>query len=134
MSQRSIHDACRRGDLDAVRESIVADPSAVDADDQYGWRPVFHAALCRHEPIVRMLIEAGADFFIMPSRYEPCGLNQLYSLKYGTVPVVHETGGLADTIVDASEDAIESRTATGFSFKVKVKAMIRSPEKRYQMC
>jgi starch synthase len=44
------------------------------------------------------LIEAGADMFVMPSRYEPCGLNQMYSLKYGTVPIVHRTGGLADTV------------------------------------
>lgn len=60
------------------------------------------------------LIEAGADMFLMPSRYEPCGLNQLYSLKYGTVPIVRETGGLADTIQDYSPDTGEG---TGFVFK-----------------
>ena len=61
-------------------------------------------------------IEAGADMFLMPSQYEPCGLNQLYSLKYGTVPVVRSTGGLADTVVDATPQAIADGTATGFTF------------------
>lgn len=61
-------------------------------------------------------IEAGADIYLMPSRYEPCGLNQIYSLKYGTVPVVRQTGGLADTIVDATPHALVNHTANGFSF------------------
>jgi starch synthase len=56
-------------------------------------------------------IEAGADLFLMPSRYEPCGLNQIYSMKYGTVPVVRATGGLDDTV-----EAFDGKTGTGFKF------------------
>lgn len=62
-------------------------------------------------------IEAGADIFVMPSQYEPCGLNQLYSLQYGTVPVVRATGGLVDTVVDANEQTLADGTATGFKFE-----------------
>ncbi|GAX60534.1 glycogen synthase [Candidatus Scalindua japonica] len=62
-------------------------------------------------------IEAGADIFLMPSKYEPCGLNQMYSLKYGTIPIVRETGGLADTIIDANDENLKNRTATGFTMK-----------------
>src|SRR6516225_2193612 len=58
------------------------------------------------------LIEAGADIFLMPSRYEPCGLNQIYSLRYGTVPVVRATGGLDDTI-----DSFDLQLGTGTGFK-----------------
>jgi len=59
------------------------------------------------------LIEAGADFFLMPSRYEPCGLNQMYSLVYGTIPIVRRTGGLADTVENFNEKTGEG---TGFMF------------------
>lgn len=62
-------------------------------------------------------IEAGADIFLMPSRFEPCGLNQMYSMRYGTVPVVRRTGGLADTVVDTSPSTLDNRTATGFAFE-----------------
>jgi len=57
----SIHEACGRGDLDRVRQLIAADPALVDADDEHGWRPVFHAGLWKQERVVRFLIEAGAD-------------------------------------------------------------------------
>jgi starch synthase len=56
------------------------------------------------------LIEAGADFFLMPSEYEPCGLNQMYSMRYGTLPIVSTTGGFKDTVVDESDGL----SATGF--------------------
>ncbi len=59
-------------------------------------------------------IEAGADFFVMPSLYEPCGLNQMYSLKYGTLPIVHATGGLEDTVEDYEEN---TGSGTGFKFR-----------------
>jgi starch synthase len=57
------------------------------------------------------LIEAGSDFFLMPSKYEPCGLNQVYSLKYGSIPIVRATGGLKDTVIDFYKDQNDS---TGF--------------------
>jgi starch synthase len=59
------------------------------------------------------LVEAGSDFFLMPSRYEPCGLNQLYSLAYGTLPIVRNTGGLADTVENFNQ---ETGKGTGFMF------------------
>ena len=62
------------------------------------------------EPLAH-LIEAGSDLFLMPSRFEPCGLNQIYSLKYGTPPIVHHTGGLADTVIDSGD-----RKDNGFAF------------------
>jgi starch synthase len=93
--------------------------------------PRYHEALQKlHEQLPRQVgvrfelneaaahqIEAGADAFLMPSQYEPCGLNQLYSLRYGTVPVVRATGGLADTVTDASDANLEAGRATGFAFQ-----------------
>lgn len=69
------------------------------------------------------LVEAGSDMFLMPSLYEPCGLNQMYSLVYGTVPIVHETGGLADTVKKYNE---ETKEGNGFSFaKFNSKEMVK---------
>ncbi|MCW5618023.1 MAG: glycogen synthase GlgA [Nitrosomonas sp.] len=62
------------------------------------------------------LIEAGADCFLMPSRFEPCGLNQMYSQQYGTLPLVHATGGLVDTVVDCTPATLNDGSATGFVF------------------
>jgi len=61
-------------------------------------------------------VEAGADLFLMPSRFEPCGMNQMYSQRYGTPPVVRETGGLADSVVDCTPASLAAGAATGFTF------------------
>jgi len=76
----------------------------------YPTRVGFHRTFS--EPLAH-LVEAGSDFFLMPSRYEPCGLNQMFSLAYGTPPIVHSTGGLADTVKLWHP---ESRTGNGFIF------------------
>jgi starch synthase len=73
--------------------------------------------LAYNEPLAHR-IEAAADIFLMPSLFEPCGLNQLYSLRYGTLPVVREVGGLADTVVDTNGETLEAGTATGFVFQL----------------
>lgn len=75
------------------------------------------------------LVEAGADMFLMPSRYEPCGLNQIYSLRYGTVPIVRATGGLDDTVKDYSEEG-----GTGFKFKeYSAKALVEKVAEALQV-
>jgi starch synthase len=70
-------------------------------------------AMITYEKALAHRIMAGADIFLMPSRYEPCGLEQLYGLKYGTVPVVRATGGLDDTVIDVKQDP---ENGTGFKF------------------
>lgn len=92
------------GSGDAWAEEVIMNYSA-----QY---PQFKGVVGYNERLAH-LIEAGADFFLMPSRYEPCGLNQMYSLIYGTLPIVHRTGGLADTVVNYNQELGEG---TGFMF------------------
>jgi starch synthase len=73
-------------------------------------------AVIDYDEALAHLVEAGSDIFLMPSRYEPCGLNQMYSMLYGTPPVVRRTGGLADSVVDAMPSSLANGTATGFVF------------------
>ncbi|HPM47400.1 MAG TPA: glycogen synthase GlgA [bacterium] len=85
-------------------------------ESYFGWLPSMMpgkaGAVIGYNNEIAHLIEAGSDFFIMPSRYEPCGLNQIYSLRYGTLPIVRNTGGLADTVIQYDE-----RTGDGTGFK-----------------
>lgn len=68
------------------------------------------------EPLAHRLV-AGGDILLHPARYEPCGLTQLYAMRYGTLPVVRATGGLRDTVVDATDETLSRGTATGFMFE-----------------
>ncbi len=85
----------------------------VDASRKYPGRV---GAKIGYDEGVSHLVQAGADVFLVPSRFEPCGLTQLYALRYGAVPVVARVGGLEDTIIDANEMALKSGVATGFQF------------------
>lgn len=84
-----------------------------DAAQRWPGRVAVHIGYS--EPLAHR-IQAGADMMVLPSRFEPCGLTHLYSLRYGTVPIVRATGGLADTVVGADPDTLPAGTATGFHF------------------
>jgi starch synthase len=75
-------------------------------------------------------IEAAADIFLMSSLFEPCGLNQLYSLRFGTPPLVREMGGLADTVIDADEANRAAGSATGFVFSEPASAQLLAGARR----
>jgi starch synthase len=85
--------------LDAARRNPGSVGAIIDYDE-----PLSH------------LMQAGSDAILIPSRFEPCGLTQLYGLRYGTLPVVARTGGLADTVIDANDAALAAGCATGFQF------------------
>jgi starch synthase len=93
------------GSGDAAYEKALVDLQARHPD-RFGLKLGFDPGLAHK-------IVAGSDFFLIPSLYEPCGLTQMYSLKYGTIPVARATGGLRDTIVDPDEG---NRGSTGFKF------------------
>ena len=100
----------------------------------------FHAAARRHPGRIGCVIgydetlahrlQAGADALLVPSRFEPCGLTQLYALRYGTVPVVARVGGLADTVIDASPMALNAGVATGVQFAPVTAEMLRAAIQR----
>ncbi len=87
-----------------------------------------------YDEVLAHWIEAGADMFVMPSRFEPCGLNQIYSLRYGAVPVVCRTGGLADTVIDADAQAFKTGIATGFVFNDPLPEQLRAALQRALAC
>jgi starch synthase len=108
---------CMQDLLEWDMQMVLLGTGDSDAESYFGelsWHrgDRFRAVIGFNEPLSHR-IEAGSDFFIMPSRFEPCGLNQMYSLRYGSVPIVRRTGGLADTV----ENYDEHRDAgTGFCF------------------
>lgn len=110
-----IDEIVRRGGQLAILGSGEAgmERAFVDAAARYPGAVAVHVGY--NEPLSHAL-QAGGDAIVIPSRFEPCGLTQLYALRYGTLPVVARTGGLADTVIDANEAAVRSGVATGIQF------------------
>ncbi|MES0209401.1 glycogen synthase GlgA [Mesorhizobium sp. M0028] len=114
--------------LAAAVDGIVAAGArlAILGSGDAGLEGALLAAAARHRGRIGVVVgydeglshtmQGGCDAIIIPSRFEPCGLTQLYGLRYGCVPVVARTGGLADTVIDANEAAISAGVATGFQF------------------
>jgi starch synthase len=112
----------------AVVDGIVAAGAriAVLGSGDAGLEGALHAAAARHrgrvgvivgyDEVLSHVMQGGCDAIAIPSRFEPCGLTQLYGLRYGCVPLVARTGGLADTIIDANEAAVTAGVATGLQF------------------
>lgn len=102
---------------DMLVQFVILGSGQADLADYYGSLPARYpgraGSFIGYNEDMAHLIEAGADFFLMPSRFEPCGLNQMYSLRYGTLPIVHATGGLDDTVEQYNEATGEG---TGFKF------------------
>lgn len=114
--------------LAAIVDAVVASGArlAILGSGDAGLEGALLAAAARHRGRVGVvigydealshLLQGGADGILIPSRFEPCGLTQLYGLRYGCVPLVARTGGLADTVIDANEAAVAAGVATGFQF------------------
>lgn len=106
----------------AELEQALADASA-DHKGRVGLRLAYDEGLSHR-------VQAGADVLMVPSRFEPCGLTQMYALRYGTLPLVTPVGGLADTVADVTEAALAHRTATGFvTDAVDLPALLRAVER-----
>ncbi len=113
--------------LDCIPELVAQDARLAllgsgDADLEDGFArasrryPDSVGVMIGYDEPLSHLLQGGCDAVIVPSRFEPCGLTQLYGLRYGTLPVVAQTGGLADTVIDANEAALAANCATGFQF------------------
>ncbi len=102
---------------DMVMQLIVLGTGDPDTENFFRWLAEFYpgrvGGFIGFSNELSHVIEAGSDFFLMPSRYEPCGLNQSYSMKYGTLPIVRATGGLDDTVQNYDE---ATGAGTGFKF------------------